>query len=518
MLAVSLLFVYAPTFFIEFGIHNDYRVKDIPDGFKFWPLTNYLRHTESMHLCYVGRPLNAILFNIHQGFFEKVNDFAYGRVVSFAVAAVCAVVLYLFLRRECHAKASLAFASAFSVFTLPSCYTYVIWQTNFVPGIFNVFFATCTYGYFHYCYDRCVRERWKMLCFVAIPTVLLLVASCLIYPPSAFTFLLFPFALALFAGDEAWRRSRQKVAWAVSLVAGAMATYYVVNKGILFPLFRWYFKERFRSWDPASYEFGVKLSLQHIMDVLADLARIGLRLWDTDIYSPLMPILLVAVFGVSAGVALRRGMREPGGRPAWALLLQRWGTGTAIVSLCLAPILVSPGGFVAYRIVFVTAALLSLLFVNALWKIATAIASRRTASYLMAFVIVMVAITSQRTLVNMAMDASIEYNFFRNRLIRLIHYDKHPVRIQIRTTPEEAVFVDYPLYFDLAYLACNHGLMDSIVHFITEELHIRRSDYVIECYDVNQRLPEAGNDVLQLDMNDLLYRKALKYGPAHCQK
>ena len=48
---------------------------------------------------------------------------------------VCAVVLYRFLRRECDAQAPLAFASAFSIFTLPSCYTYVIWQTNFIPGI-----------------------------------------------------------------------------------------------------------------------------------------------------------------------------------------------------------------------------------------------------------------------------------------------------------------------------------------------------------------------------------------------
>ncbi len=251
------------------------------------------------------------------------------------------------------------------------------------------------------------------------------------------------------------------------------------------------------------------------MDVLANLARIGLRLWGTDIYSPLMPLLLLAVFGVSAGVALRRWTREPVGRSAWALLLQRWGAGIAITGLCLAPILVSPGGFVAYRIVFVTIALLSLLFVKALWRIATAIPSRRTAPYLMAVLVVMVSVTSQRTLVNMALDASIEYNFFRNRLVKLIHYEKRPVRIQIRTTPEEAVFVDYPLYFDLAYLACNHGLMDSIVHFITEELQISRSDYLIESYDVNERLPEASDDALQLDMNDMLYRKALKYGPSH---
>lgn len=505
MLAVSLLFVYAPTFFIEFGIHNDYSIKDTLDEFSFRRLTSYLRHTESMHLCYVGRPLNAILFNIHEAMFHTITDFAYGRVISSLVASACAVLLFRFLQSECRVKPAPAFAVSFSIFTIPSCYVYLLWHTNFIPGIFNVLFASCLYGFVHLVWRRYDDDRKRLVMFGLLPALFLLVSSFLIYPPSTFSFLIFSFAMAVFAADSRWPQIRRYIVRDLTLVTLAMGIYYAVCKVLVFPLFRWYFGSKFTTWDPVTYSYSLSLNANHWIGIVRELARIGLRLWHTDTCSSLMPSVLAITFGVSAAMVLRRKYRGEGGDVSGNYLLQRWITGVVILLLSLSPILVSPGGFVAYRTVFVPIALLAMLFVGALCSIAGAMKFGRFLPRFVALFVVIVALVSQRNLVNIAVNANMEYNFLRSRLTDLRNYEIHPVRIQIERPPEESVFVDYPLHLDLALIAC-----ESIVHFVAEEMNIDRNKYVIEYFDYKKMARNDADDVLQIDMNDLLYRKHVR--------
>ena len=126
--ALAMLLLYLPAFVFDFGVHNDYMA---------WSYRNdkcCLRFPESTHLLAVGRPLGALLLNLHFAAFGDIKSLAIGRAVSWLTMIAAYYIFCLTLIKKYRLSHLFSITTGFLIFLLPSAILYVIWLTNFVPG------------------------------------------------------------------------------------------------------------------------------------------------------------------------------------------------------------------------------------------------------------------------------------------------------------------------------------------------------------------------------------------------
>src|ERR1039457_1968009 len=195
IVVISALFIliFAPSLFQDFGIFNDYWI---------WSYNHHqccIYFPETSHLFWIGRPLGALLLNLHFLWFDKARDLSVGRAVSLLFLMGTLGIAATLFQRSLNVGRHTAWALSTLVFLLPASLLYVLWLTNFVPGTLNVFLATLAYFLVDRSYSAHRVSKRRLLAAFGYSLLLL---SFYIYPPTSYFFLVFTAARVVFSAGE----------------------------------------------------------------------------------------------------------------------------------------------------------------------------------------------------------------------------------------------------------------------------------------------------------------------------
>ncbi len=485
VIVAVLLFIYWPALIHEFGFHNDYRVRDVLDySFDTSSWRGMLKHLESMHLLYIGRPVNAIAFNLHQSLFHTVADFTLGRLATLVLTIGLALALFLFLRLQLQVSRVHAVALSIATYALPSFQLYISWVANFVPGTLNIAVSVTAFHCAHAAWVRSPallsRKNWL---WVAAAFMLLEVAM-LNYPPTAFFLLFYLFLFVAYSPAPLPEvKTFSKRILALSVVS--LGAYFVIYKLIYFPWMQGFWGAEFKTYDANTYAFSL-LSNETPIRLVADLFRFGLLAWMPANNQISYPIIngMIVILGALIWICL------PTERNQGKSVLESATEGDARLHLmlyaallCIAPFLISPKSFVAYRVQAPWFAMFAVIVVAAYLRVARLVGvllARPYAATLGIVIVMVMLIASARSMVDATVaNATTELNVFKKELAQLPKVvKKEKIKILVVLPRRYALFVDYPLQLDLAYTATNYsGLMYGIIHMIAEEQEISRTRY-----------------------------------------
>lgn len=480
---LTLFAVYADSFTNDFAVHNDYRSRDY-QTFKFdiSSFSGMLQHDESMHLLYIGRPLNAILFNLQQSYLVTIQDFAIARLISFLTLLGIAIVLYFHLKTKIKASFLYVGISIFGLMLLPSSALYINWISNYVPGPLNLALALLAWLMF----DQGLNSLspWRKAAFSSI-TFILLLSSCLIYPATTLFFLFVPMVKLLFDRRN-WLIVRFESSAALVMMAVSLVAYYVLHKLVLLPFFKAYFGSKFESYDPTTYQFSVSLNAD-MLKLFWEVINTGLHLISIAVenYLILLVNALVIISAIIASFAFPSVSTDIGNQKKNSILKQKLVLVSAFIGMTLAPILLTSHGFVAYRILFVFYSLCLVCWcfsLSIILNVARLYRPLRKSLVIgpLLLVAVCIALFNNRAIVE---NSKMEFDYFRTRLrdlSALAANNQGPVNVYVVLPKRYQSFVAQQLPYDLVYTATNYsGLMWSIVHLIAEEQDVSRKQYKI---------------------------------------
>jgi hypothetical protein len=497
-LFVVMVFVFSPFFTTDFGFHNDYRVRD---------QVVYTQHAEYVHLLYVGRPVNAVLFNWHQSLFTHVADFKAGRVASFVATFIAAALFFLYLSRRVKVDSATAFTMALVAATLPPCVLDAGWLSNAVPGPFNLVMAAVAYGVLDAGW-RLVQRRVRAGIIAVVAGWPLLVAAFLNYPPTTLVVLLPAFVRILAASRPPWEDVRRLVLRDLILTGAAMVAYFALHRFVLTPYFTRTLGTAFTSWDTKTYTFAVSFSWHEWTARLGQALRVAGNLWSTS-----SGWLLPATIAFVSAVALVATSSSAGRQTAaarWRFSVERIVLLVLIGGFMLSPVLLPPNGFVAYRVIVPFAAAAGCLAVWAVLTLAGVVPVRRGGSIVrtvavLGFVL-FAAVGGRRIALAMSQNAAAELAFYRSHLVPLQSVPAgSSARIDIRLLPQGTSLIGTRLPLELSGLASNEGLfMDAIVHCVAEEMGVPRDRYTIRTFRFSERPPPRGTGVIVVDLGDAI--------------
>lgn len=487
VLALLLTLIYLPAFTNEFGFHNDYRVRDIFDySFDYTSIRGMLKHMESMHLLYVGRPVNAFAFNLHQSLFQHISDFAWGRLITHIVTIILAACFFFFARTELEIRFPEAFVLSLAVFCLPSFQLYTLWLANFIPGALNLLIATCVFFISYYGWARApvVFSRANIISIAASSALLLI--CCLNYPPTALFILVYLFLFIAY--------SKRPIEF-ISLVSKrilfltlyVLVGYMIFHKLIFFPWMRDYWGSEFVSYDPDTYSFSL-VPNANLINFVVDSFGYGLASWMPEVEHVSVPIINATVVLIAAGLwlclppvkydSLSIDVQARAGLEKLRLLVLTAG-------FSLAPFLVTPNSFVAYRIEVTWFAIMTIVIMGGYFLVFRTIAlylpsrSGAARAMLMTIAALGISLSTSKNVGAMVGNAHTELAFFRAQLGELGAASRaRPARILVVLPPRYSLFVTQNIPLDLGYTATNYsGLMYGIIHMVAEELGVPRARY-----------------------------------------
>ena len=211
-------YAYAPIFFHYFGFHNDYRLweRSSADGF--------FSFLETRHLFGIGRPLLAILLNLHLMFIHNMHTLHMAQVCSVISIAITATAFFLHTQKTLNISLAGAALLAVLTFTLPSMAISAFWVTNYVSGIVALWVAFAAFLLIQY-------QPTKL--FYAIAAGLLLYIDFLIYPPSTFFFITLTALLVLF-GPKKTAAYSLKTVWSAIIIMLITAALYFISITFIF--------------------------------------------------------------------------------------------------------------------------------------------------------------------------------------------------------------------------------------------------------------------------------------------
>jgi hypothetical protein len=290
-----------PYFILDYGVHNDYRALDYVINFSdITSFQSLMWHDESMHLLYIGRPINAILFNLQQITIKDINDLKVWRFVSFLTIIAAYVISASVSVKLAKKRFQWIVFTYFLFFLLPSTQLYINWIANFVPGSLNLFLASLASLAFLKSQGTKLKNKSWFLLSMAI----LLIAN-LNYTANVCFFIL-PFIVG--AVFETTGSNINYVKRSVFAMLGGLFLYVLIHKFFLFPFFGEYFGEKFVSYDPATYKFTISFNV----DVLHILYKTLVAWFSSSFYSSgsfygIFFTLIVSLLGILCrGILLER--------------------------------------------------------------------------------------------------------------------------------------------------------------------------------------------------------------------
>lgn len=468
LLPIFGLLVYLYYISFQFGIHNDYRALDrlinIDDIKSFYDI---FYHVESVHLLVIGRPLNAILFNLQQMTITSIDSFRLWRIFS-ALTLVSALVIFYDANKRiglCKLRNRLVFLILF----MPASIVYIFWVTNFVPGSLTVCISATAY----WLMSRClIKKTW----FYQSSGILVTTICMLIYPPCALSIII-PAGLYCLYGNDLIiikRIVRYSIIW----LASSFIVSFALNKLVFFKLFAMHYGSSFVSYNPSQYNYSIGITPALIANVFSSL-MVGLETVFVDNY--LLAFLCAAIICVGLflySVKIRILSRVHNKTLVWKD--SRIRSFFILYAISFAPALVTKS-FVAYRLLFAMSALTLFLIIFSLSNLIQFFwIRRRFIRNLVSCSIVGVYIYQFSNLTGLYVKNSVtEYNISKNALINIPQREN--ILIRIAHEPDGTQFSSQSLLYEMGYTATTHGTpIYSILHFAASDLGISRYKYQID--------------------------------------
>ena len=464
---VVLTIVALPIFYGGYAIHNDYYVY-LYDGCCF-PETNFL--------FLIGRPIGAILLNAEFQFLTGLESLRIARI--FGLGLLFLIFLYTYRKFVSIQPQQQFFAwlAALLIAVLPGFLLNTIWVGNHVPGLIGTLVSIWSY----YLIDGAAPgDRRRKAQGYAV-----LFLSFLIYPTSAYYFLVFTVWKALFGG----RPIKEIILENIALVFLSIG-YLIFAKYLSFPLVVLLSPEEgVRTITTSHYSLNLASSLLSKANELRDIAHITFGLWGADIfprawrfttltiligiicnqtYKDTGPskyvtggifVIIVSILSVSVDVHARTfniavllGLCVI----LWKIAngstnLKYLASAVAVLAALLiaaSPIVASQTGFAVYRNTSTIAAMAALLFVWALSGIA-----RGRAIYVLALCTLMAAgFLGRERLEWTAQNAIAEYNFLKKKIGE---YKSEDGVIVIKQPLRGSLIFPYYVYRDFRLLTTN---------------------------------------------------------------
>lgn len=334
---------------------------------------------------------------------------------------------------------------------------------------------------------------------------LLLEISLYNYPATSLFILFYLFIFIAFSTEpfEYVTRFSKRI---LGLTVVAFAVYYASFKLIYFPLMHDYWGEAFQSYDPGTYRFDLAVNA-HLSGFLSDLVHYGLLAWMPENGYFNFPIFngLVVLIAPILWLCLssdRDNLEAITSKAKYGLNKLRLLLITALASV--APFLLTPNSFVAYRVETIWFSIVAAMVVGGYLLLFRLINLYSPLKAIFAGVIFVIAVSSA-TAINVyatVTNSVIELEYFRTKLAELPKITRtKQAEIVVILPPPHSIFVNHPIALDLSYTATNHsGLMYGIIHMVAEELGVSRDKYRFRSQTKLDTFPSA--DIV-IDMREV---------------
>lgn len=438
--------IFNSALFAEYGICNDYLV------FQYQNTKCCVDFPETQHLFWVGRPLGALLLNVHFSFLTDVASFAWARLASLIIAAATAAYVVHSLEKIAPENRMTALAVGVLIFTLPSYLLYIQWLTNLVPGILAVALSAAAYSWI----DRGVAGTPSRKAPIAVGLALLF-ASFLIYPPNAFFYLLFTCWRAAFAAADRRRLSRAAIDF---VILGAMSGAYVLAaKLLVLPFMKAAFGLGRINRPRGTYAVNFASDIERTISVALEYVTAASNLWLMG-WSGIFSLITAAAVVVAAVVSVHRWRSSIPERQREAVSCAVT-LGAILVSA--APVVAASGGFVMFRSLFVTAALTVLLGSLLLRFV---VGKKGLQAGVFAATLLCAVVAAEIRVNSAAENATRELAVVRGSLAA---FNGDSTRIVVRQPPTGAQLVDIPQTLDFGNLTMNVRFNSAIVRLVLRE-------------------------------------------------
>jgi hypothetical protein len=490
--ATIVVLSYLPLLTANFGRHNDYLLWacDTSGAIKQFP--------EMWHLLAIGRPLGAILLNLHFTCLHALSDFVVSRAVALGLTLIAAWLLAEHLLRRPRMPLPLAICAAACVFLLPASQLFVSWLTNFVPGTLTVLLALLAYrtldGGREDTSARVPLVRWRRFLIAEA----LFIAALLIYPPSALFVLVPAFGNLVFTPLERWPETRRRLARDFAFVFVGMLTYFVGVRYVYLPVVVRYWPlvgtvmEQNRG---GPYEVAVSFHFHDWLRNLRDIAVVSLSgPWHAVVSSrTAIRLAKLVACGLLAGWSWHvwrsrssEANREPRISLSWAV--QAFLAGAALFLLSEAPsILAHVDGIAGYRVVFPAEAMVALAVFALLAVLRPWPARDELTAFRPIFPVTLLLVCASLAfwnLRNVAASAVAELNCYRRELATV---DPATTReLQVICPSVSGSFLDVPLKMDFWFLGSHHDLsVPGMVKIVLQERGVEIGDLKVTVAHAN---------------------------------
>ena len=447
-LAGLLLVIFLGPLFLDYGVHNDYSALAYPHN------RCCMQYPETGHLFNIGRPIGGVLLNAHLLPFTTIGSFAWGRFFSFLVLAATILISAQIFVKYIGVSPIHALLVNTLVLLLPSALLFVIWLTNFVPGILNIALATVSYYLVARSYEG--GPRWS-----AVAGYCLLFVTFFIYPPSSYWFLFFTSAKVLFSKDADWVRRRREVAGEVVGCIALSVVYFFVVKvttpGLARFAYGGYVPEQ------GAYNFAVAGSLGARVEVLKRYFSLASTVWFPEFLAPGI-LLLASVAALVVACSLERtDIDQVRLRRSW---WQRIGVLLGVALLSSVPVTASAGGFASFRTVCATGGIVALLWGCAIIQLSRARTSTTFGAMMLVGLLAAASAAAAIRLNAAAFNANLECRYIREKVAA---FDGKVTRVLLRVPERGDVIVDKPLMLEFRQMATNFFPITGIVTAAMEE-------------------------------------------------
>jgi hypothetical protein len=472
----ALIVVAVPVFFGGYAIHNDY----------YASLYHGCCFPETDFLFLIGRPLGAILLNVEFAFLGGLEALRWARIFG----VVLLFLIFLFTYRKFVSiqpeRRFLACLAALLIVILPGFLLNTIWVADHVPGLVGTLTSIWAY---YLCDSGSVNDkRRKAFGYLA------LFLAFLIYPPSAYYFLVFTVWKALFGNQPI----RAIVSENLVLVVMSLA-YLIYAKYINLPLSALLSPDNaVRAMAASNYSLGLAHDLPEKANTLISLGQITFGLWGADIFDRFWRFVIITIF---LAILYKRLWQDPtatGSTTATALALilvignasvpvfnaavvlvlclipltllfrsagaQNCWFGLAILAslvISIAPIVASQTGFAVYRNTTSATAIVAVIFV---WALAN-LARQRTFLAIALCSILVGGFLGHERLEWTALNAIAEYDFLKKKVDE---YEPGDGTIMIKQPAYGSLIYPFYVYRDFGLLTTNvnpiaGGLINSLL-------------------------------------------------------
>ena len=408
---VYLFLVFFSLLVIPFAHHNDANLWSYDQEHSLF--------YEHDHLVRLGRFMGAHLLSFH---LSLLNDDLFDLAISRAVAIVFAAALlawFSIMLHKLRLKKALAFFLSAAIFTLPGMQLYILWVTNFVPGIVTILLAMISVTFGQQIEIRQLLQRKgkskRDVVYFAL-ALLSLLAALYTYPPTAMFYLVPTLAVVVFSDFARWNETRLRVLRDMLIFSAGVSLYFVTHR-FLAPVI-----------DPSITTSQIEASHQFRMTedlgaksiwFLKHYSNVSFNLWN--IYSKTCISIGVLAFIIS-GLIIAFYLYYRRSKSKTKRLIQIAQVVAAIIILLIlanTPILAAKGSFLAFRMTFTYSAMIAILVGRAILGIGCILPESlrdNTVAVVLFGVMTIAGFHAQYNSTTTALNDNVELNFIRSQI------------------------------------------------------------------------------------------------------